>query len=183
MRVIAGQARGCTLVAPEGLLTRPTADRIKESLFNIIQAELADISFLDLFAGSGAIGIEALSRGAGKAVFADNSLQSINAIDKNLQKTRLAERAVVLRMDSLQAIDCLSKKGEAFDIIYADPPYAKGFITKILNEIVSKELLRENGLIIVEQGSGEQLPEVAGLEVYREKKYGATAMLFLRRIN
>lgn len=183
MRVIAGRARGCALVAPEGLSTRPTADRIKESLFNIIQAELSDIRFLDLFAGSGSIGIEALSRGASKAVFVDNSRESISTINKNLQKTRLTENAAVLQMDIWQAIDFLSKKGETFHIVYMDAPYKKDFVTKTLEMIVKGNILKKDGFIIVEQGFDENLPDVSGLTVYREKKYSKTTIVFLRRVN
>lgn len=181
MRVVSGLARGCVLAAPDGFHTRPTADRIKESLFNIIHAELPDAVFLDLFAGTGAIGIEALSRGAKKVVFVDNSNESINAVNENLEKTGLAENAAILRMDALRAADWLGQKGGEFDIIYMDPPYKKGFVDKTLRAIVNAKILKDDGFIIAEQGFGEPLPHIAGLTVYREKKYGRTSIVFLRR--
>ena len=123
MRVISGSARGLKLKAPEGLNTRPTTDRIKESLFNIIAADLYDICFLDLFGGSGGIGIEALSRGARKAYFADSSRKSIDIINDNLKRARLDSKAVVMNCDFRQALNRIKAEGEKFDIVFLDPPY------------------------------------------------------------
>ena len=114
MRVIAGSARRLTLKTIEGMDTRPTTDRIKETLFNILQPELLDCHFLDLFSGSGAIGIEALSRGAAKAVFVDNSKEALSCIRQNLEKTHLADRAIVIGQDCAGAIHALDAKKNAF---------------------------------------------------------------------
>lgn len=122
MRVIAGTARRLPLVTPKGMETRPTTDRIKETLFNILQNDLPGCHFLDLFAGSGAIGIEALSRGAAKAVFVDNSKEALSCIRQNLEKTHLADRAIVIGQDCAGAILQLMQKN-AFDIIFMDPPH------------------------------------------------------------
>lgn len=179
MRVISGTARGLKLKAPEGMNTRPTTDRIKESLFNIIAADLYDICFLDLFGGSGAIGIEALSRGARKAYFADSSRQSISVIKDNIKRARLEDRAVVLGCDYMQALDRIKASGDTFDIIFLDPPYGKGLALSAMNKITELALLNPDGYIIAEQAADE--PETApdGLEILRIKDYKTTKMTFL----
>lgn len=180
MRVIAGQARGYALIAPEGLSTRPTADRVKETIFNVIQFELAGASVLDLFAGSGAMGIEALSRGAADAVFVDFSKESINAVNKNLEKTKLAGSASVLQTDFLRAIDGFSKNGRRFSIVFLDPPYYKGLTEKALRAISEAGLLADDGFIVAEMGSDERLPEIEGLSAYKQKTFSVANITFLR---
>lgn len=180
MRVISGSARGLRLKAPEGLNTRPTLDRIKESLFNILAMDLPEADFLDVFSGSGGIGIEALSRGANSAVFVDESKQSVEIIKENLQFTRLGDRALVLNLDFKTAINRLKNEGKSFDIIFMDPPYNKGFVQEALEEIYRSGLLNADGFIIAEQAMEDELPSVKGLEIFRVKEYKITKMTFLR---
>ena len=133
MRIISGKARGTKLYTLEGTNTRPTLDRVKESIFNIIQNEIEDATVLDLFAGSGAIGLECLSRGAKKAVLCDKSKEAIQIIKRNIEKTHMEEKAQIINADYE---NCLEKlKNEQFDIIYIDPPYATNYIFKSLEKI------------------------------------------------
>lgn len=179
MRVISGSARGRKLKAPEGLTTRPTTDRIKESLFNIIAADLYECRFLDLFSGSGSMGIEAISRGAKKAVFVDNNRNSVAVINENIKATRFEERAEVMNCDVSNAIARLGSLGEKFDIIFMDPPYNKGLVESALTYIVKENILADDGYIIAEQSQEDKIPEVQGLEVFRIKDYKITKMTFL----
>lgn len=181
MRVISGSARGHKLKAPEGLTTRPTTDRIKESLFNIIAADMYECRFLDLFSGSGAMGIEALSRGAKKAVFVDKDRKSVSVIRDNLKATKLEERAMVLNCDTALAIAKIGTLGEKFDIIFMDPPYNKGFIESTLTYIVKENILADDGYIIAEQSQGDEIPMIPELDVIRVKDYKITKMTFLSK--
>ena len=169
MRVIGGKMRGTNLDSPKDRRVRPTTDRIKESLFNIIAADLYECRFLDLFSGSGGIGIEALSRGAEKAVFVDRDKKSVSVIRDNLRATRLEERAQVMNCDIASAISKLGSLGEKFDIIFMDPPYNKGFVENTLTYIVRENILSETGYIIAEQSREDEVPKVPGLEVVRIK--------------
>ena len=143
MRVISGSARGLKLKAPEGLSTRPTADRIKESLFNIISPYLYDCSFLDLFSGSGAIGIEALSRGAKDATFVDYDKNSIDIINQNIYSAKMTQKATVYNLNVLDALDTLNINNKSFDIIFLDPPYDKGLLLPALKKIENTNLLKK----------------------------------------
>ena len=127
MKVIAGKARGMNLVMPQGMHTRPTTGRIKETLFNIIQADVPDSIFLDLYSGSGSIAIEALSRGAKEAVLVDNNRQALMCIRENIKKTGFNDVAKVVQAEAIQALKRLDGSGRAFDIIFMDPPYGRGF--------------------------------------------------------
>lgn len=179
MRVISGTAKGHKLQTPEGLDTRPTTDRVKESLFNIIAYDLAQCKFLDLFSGSGAIGIEALSRGAQKAVFVDESDICKQIIERNLNFTKLYDKAIILKKDVLSAISYLHSINESFDIIFMDPPYNKGLIEPTLTAIVNAELLKKEGYIIIEHSSKVLIPSIKGLKIVREKDYKTTSMTFM----
>ncbi len=179
MRVITGTARGHKLVAPEGLETRPTTDRIKETLFNILSPHLWDSSFLDLFSGSGAIGIEALSRGAKEAVFVEQAPKALSAIEQNLAHTKLQERAEVMKTDVLTALARLGSQKRQFDFIFLDPPYQKGLYEPVLEAIAREKVLKEDGIIIAEHDWKEPITQVAGLKISRVKKCGITAMTFL----
>lgn len=181
MRVISGSARGLKLKAPKGLKTRPTTDRIKESLFNIIAPYLYDCRFLDLFSGSGAIGIEALSRGAQGAVFVDMGDESVNIIKQNVTAARLLDKADVIKSDVGSAIERLGREGRCFDIIFMDPPYNKEFIVQTLKKIIKAGILADDGFIVAEQSQEDETPELDGLEVYRIKDYKITKMTFLRK--
>ena len=179
MRVISGRATGHKLAAPEGLETRPTTDRIKETLFNIISQEIYGSVFLDLFSGSGAIGIEALSRGAQSAYFVDSASKPYDVIEANLRHTKLKDLAVVYKTDVFAALKDMASKSLKFDIIFMDPPYAAGIYGAVFKEIVSLSLLNENGIIIAEHSAKDEIPEVAGLNVYRTKNFKTTIMSFL----
>ena len=179
MRVIAGAAKGHNLQTIEGLETRPTTDRIKETLFNIIAFDLPECSFLDLFSGSGAIGIEALSRGAKEAVFLDAAAECQKVITANLQHTKLQDRARLMKTDVFSALDKLAAEGKKFDIIFMDPPYAAGLYEPVLEKIMEKGLLKEEGYLITEGSSQIPLTPPAGMKILREKVYKTTLLTFL----
>lgn len=185
MRVIAGKARRMTLVTPSGREVRPTTDRIKETLFNILQNDLEGCLFLDLFSGSGGIGIEALSRGAKKAVFVDKNKDSVRCIGQNLSHTRLEEDAEVLPMDVLQAIRNLSKRNKYFDIVFMDPPYEGGMEKDVLDELASAEIIDGKTIIVVETSLRTDIDgwNDGRYEVVRIKRYKTNCHVFLRYIS
>lgn len=178
MRVISGKSRGCKLKAPEGLSTRPTTDRIKESLFNILAPDIYDCRFLDIFSGSGAIAIEALSRGAKEAVLIDSSDKAMAVIRENLTHTKLSDNAETMKSDVFSALKTLSSNGRRFDIIFMDPPYAAGLYKKTLETIVQYNILADDGYIVAEQSSDDEAVDIEGLKNYRIKDYKTTKMVF-----
>ncbi len=182
MRVIAGKARRLPLITPEGKDTRPTTDRIKETLFNIIQDEIPGSVFLDLFSGSGGIAIEALSRGAEKAVLVEFGKEPLRCIQANLAKTRLADQAVVLPVEVTYGISKLEKMGQAFDIIYADPPYRKGFEAKLADLLSHSGIVKEDTLVILETALDTSVDYVDEnyYDVVRIKEYKTNKHVFLR---
>ncbi|HHX60171.1 MAG TPA: 16S rRNA (guanine(966)-N(2))-methyltransferase RsmD [Epulopiscium sp.] len=182
MRVITGKARGTKLIGPEGLETRPTSDRIKESLFNIMGQDLYDISFLDIFSGSGAIGIEALSRGAKEATFIEISKAAYKYIERNIQKTRFHEESTILNMSVDQALNQLGSHHKKFDVIFMDPPYNKEMINNTLSLIIKNALLASDGYIVVERPSDYTIDNHKELQLWKEKKYGITTMSFLKGV-
>ncbi len=181
MRVIAGKARRILLKTVEGIDIRPTTDRIKETLFNILQPHLYEASFLDLFSGSGAIGIEALSRGAASAVFVDNNRAAVKCIEDNLKTTKLFEHAVIKTMDAVTAIRKLDGR-EAFTIIFMDPPYKSGVEEQVLTELSNSSLVDKNTIIIIEASLDREFTfaDVLGYEITREKCYKTNKHIFLR---
>ena len=183
MRIIAGTARSKPLKTIEGKDTRPTTDRIKETLFNIIQMEVPGSVFLDLFAGSGAIGLEAVSRGAKKAVFVENSKKAAACIQENIRFTKFTSSCDLKCMDALSALRMLERR-YVFDIIFMDPPYEQGLEYDALAHLKDSSILNEDTLIIVEE-SLETDPyemEKYGFEITRVKKYKTNQHVFLRRI-
>ena len=176
MRVISGTARGCALFSPQGTKTRPTSDFVKENLFNLIRGDVYEANFLDLFAGTGAIGIEALSRGAEAATFVDVSPKCVAVIKRNLEKTRLDRQAVVMKSDVATAINKLS--GQKFDLIFLDPPYLQGFADRVLTAIVAQGLLAGGGYVIMEMSKLDDVPEIEGLIIFKEKEYSGTRLVF-----
>ncbi len=181
MRVIAGTARRLNLKTPEGMDTRPTTDRIKETLFNILAPDLYGCRFLDLFAGSGGIGIEALSRGAAEAVFVDNSPKAAACIKENLKLTRLDAKGSFLRMDVLSALSRLDG-GKKFDYIFMDPPYQMEWERRTLEYLTDSDLLSEEGIVIVE-ASKETAFDFAGelgWNIIRDKVYKTNKHVFLK---
>ncbi len=181
MRVIAGSKRSIPLYSLPGEQTRPTTDRIKETLFNIIAPDIPGCVFLDLFAGSGQIGIEALSRGAKTAVFCDNNHRAISIIGKNLAKTGLGKQSVIFACDASGALSKISGRGMQFDIIYLDPPYEAMVEEKILTQILQLNLLKENGSVIIEAAADRDFSfaEDLGFVLGRAKQYKTNQHIFL----
>jgi len=184
MRVISGEARGKKLYSLDGLNTRPTLDRVKEAIFNIIQFEIKEKKVLDLFSGSGAIAIEALSRGAKQAVLSDHSKEAIRIINKNLDVTRQKEKATVINNDYVTVLNKLGKENKKFDIIFLDPPYESDFIVKSIEKILDLNLLDEDGIIIAETDNNfnkELLNKNTKIKIYDERKYGIVNLIFIRK--
>ena len=181
MRVIAGTARSLQLITPEGNDTRPTTDRIKETLFNMIQFDIPGCVFADLFAGSGAIGIEALSRGASKTFFIENDKKAINCIEDNLRHTKLMDKAVVLKQDAVMALQYSIH--EPVDIVFADPPYQKGFAEMILGASKASKAVTEDTILIMEAAKEEDFSFSSdyGFEMIKEKVYKTNKHIFLKR--
>lgn len=180
MRVIAGTARSMPLKTVEGLDTRPTTDRIKETLFNILQTEICGSRFLDLYAGSGGIGIEALSRGAKEAVFIEHSKPAVSCIKDNLKFTHLDDRAVVMEQDVITGINRLAGKG-VFDIVFMDAPYGMGMERDTLISLKNSGIVDEYTIIIVEEALDTDLSYVGslGFNIYRTKNYKTNKHIFL----
>ena len=179
MRVITGKARGVQLKTPEGMLTRPTADRVMEARFSIINFDIPGAAVLDLFGGTGQLGIEALSRGAASAVFVDAREESCRLIRENLKRTKLEGEGRVIRSDYL---DYLSRCREQFDIILLDPPYAEVFLENALKRITEIDILRSDGIIVAERPLGKELPwEFPGYTRSRDYKYGKTLLTIYRK--
>lgn len=182
MRVIAGKARSMPLKCIEGLDTRPTTDRIKETLFNMLAPYLCDCRFLDLFAGSGAIGIEALSRGAKEAVFVENNRKAYECVKENLKFTRLSDGAEVYHMDALSALHRLEGTG-VFDIIFLDPPYGKGMEQEVFSYLAHSGLADGDTLLILETSLFEDTEWLSeyGFAPWKIKTYKTNKHLFIGR--
>ena len=179
MRVITGTARGTRLLTPEGLHTRPTTDRVKEAIFSAIQFEIAGARVLDLFAGTGQLGIEALSRGAAHAVFTDNDDKAVRLVKENLKRAKLADRAMVVCTDYLSY---LQTTREAFDIIFLDPPYQEKFLEIAVRTISEIDILRNRGIIVCEKTAQRPLADdFAGLTLVKEYRYGSTSVVLYRK--
>ena len=179
MRVITGKARGVSLKTPEGMLTRPTADRVKEALFSIINFDIPGARVLDLFGGTGQLGIEALSRGAESAVFVDAREDACRLIRENLKRTRLEGEGRVVRRDYL---DYLCRCREQYHIIFLDPPYAEDFLENALKCITEIDILQSNGIIVTERPLGKELPwDYPGYTRSKDYKYGKTLLTLYRK--
>ena len=179
MRVITGKARGVQLKTPDGMLTRPTADRVKEALFSIINFDIPGATVLDLFGGTGQLGIEAISRGAASAVFVDSREESCKIIRENLRRTRLEDQGRVVRSDYL---DYLRRTKEKFNIILLDPPYAEVFLENALNCITEIDILQTGGIIVTERPLGKELPcAFLGYTRSKDYKYGKTVLTLYRK--
>ncbi|MCR5674433.1 MAG: 16S rRNA (guanine(966)-N(2))-methyltransferase RsmD [Lachnospiraceae bacterium] len=181
MRVIAGSARRMNLVTPKGEDTRPTQDRIKETLFNMLQNEVPGCVFVDLFAGSGGIGIEALSRGARHAYFVENGKEAAACVAENLRHTHLEEKGTLLKQDVVLALRNIHEK-EA-DIVYLDPPYEAGQYLRTLSQLAAMSWVTDDTLILVECPIHEELEGIGdlGLRIVREKNYKTNRHLFIKR--
>jgi 16S rRNA (guanine(966)-N(2))-methyltransferase RsmD len=181
MRVIAGTVRRMPLVAPKGKNTRPTGDRAKESLFSIIGTKIVGARFLDLYSGSGAIGIEALSRGAECVVFVEQAKPALDAIRKNLDAAKFTNQAEVLAMPVLRAVLQLNQMNRQFDIVFLDPPYEKGWIDETISGLDKASVVGEKGIIIAETEKNLPLPETDVWILEQKRDYGRTRFLFYRR--
>ncbi len=184
MRVIAGTARSLPLKSVEGLETRPTTDRIKETLFNILQSDIAGARFLDLFSGSGAIGVEALSRGARQAVMIESSKKCVNCIKENLAFTHLSDKAVVMEQDVITALSRMPSK-EVFDIIFIDAPYGQGYDKEVLRILRTAPFVDTYTMIIVEEAINTDfsyIDEDFGFCITKIKKYKTNKHVFLNAV-
>jgi 16S rRNA (guanine(966)-N(2))-methyltransferase RsmD len=189
LRVITGSAKGRPLATVKGRDIRPTSDKAKGSLFNVIGPRVVDADFLDLFAGSGAVGIEALSRGARRCVFVELLTPHLKVVEQNLAATGLAEAAELLRRDARSAAADLGRRGLAFDLIFVDPPYAKGLVDEALEAIAANRLLRDGGWVIAEHHKKDAVPtmvpgpdEAGGLTKFRELVFGETLMSLYQKV-
>lgn len=183
MRVIAGKARRLILKTIEGQDTRPTTDRIKETLFNMINTDMPDCSFLDLFSGSGAIGIEALSRGAKLAVMIEQNPKAAECIRENLKTTKLEEEGIVMNCDVLTGLSRLEGKGYVFDYVFMDPPYNMEWEKKVLEALVNSSMIQEHTVIITEaslETSFDYL-ESMGYGIIKDKNYKTNKHVFIEK--
>ena len=181
MRIISGTARGTKLFTLEGQTTRPTLDRVKESIFNIIQNQIIDSNFLDVFSGSGAIGLEAASRGAKKVILCDKSKDAINIINKNIEKTHLKEKIELYNLDYETLLK--NKIKEKMDIIYIDPPYNSNFAIKTVEYIIEKKIADKNSTIIIETDCEEKILEELkkiDIEITDKRRYGRATLIFIK---
>ena len=183
MRIVAGKAKGTKLYTLEGENTRPTLDRVKESLFNIIQNEIQDSIFLDLFSGSGAIGLEAVSRGAKKAILCDKSKEACMIIKKNIEKTHAVENVELYQADFKEVLT--NRIHEKLDIIFLDPPYKTDFAIEAVKIVWKKNLLKVNAMIIIETDDNNRILkdlESINCEIKDVRKYGRAYLIFLKMV-
>ena len=180
MRVVAGTAKGRKLKSRDGKDTRPTTDRLKEALFAMLQFEVPEARFLDLFAGSGGIGIEALSRGAVHCVFVEKSRDAAGCIRENLQLTGFKGSAELLLREVSTAIRALRAEDRQFDIIFMDPPYDKGLEMQTLLCLAENDILAEDGLIVVESSAKTRIEAPPGFEIVKERDHKISRLTFLR---
>lgn len=180
MRVITGKARGVQLKTPDGLQTRPTTDRVKEALFSIINFDIPDACVLDLFGGTGQLGIEALSRGAKSAVFVDQREDACKLIRENLRRTKLDGEGKVVRADYLEF---LRQSRDKFDIIFLDPPYEEVYLENSLKCIAEIDILQSRGIIVTERPLGKELPyDFDGFTRSKDYKYGKILLTIYRKV-
>lgn len=179
MRVISGSLKGRRLVSPTGQATRPTADRIKESVFNILASSIVNRRALDLFAGTGALGIEALSRGAASAVFIDQAKPALDALRRNIGNLGLEDRSRIIRWDIRKNLNCLASS-PPFDLVFMDPPYATGAVTPALKSLIACGALETSARIVIEHSDREIIaPRMDPLTLIDQRRFGKTLVSFL----
>lgn len=183
MRIITGKARGLKLLEPKNYDVRPTADRVKESLFNILGTGIRDTRVLDLFAGTGNLGLESWSRGASKITFVDMSLASLKLVRGNIAKCRAEESCIVIKGDALQVLGKLARGGKQFEYLFCDPPYNKGWVQKVLHAPELLAVLTPRGLVIAEHSAHDDIDLTlpAGLKVVRREHYGETVLSLIMK--
>ncbi|MBW9211982.1 MULTISPECIES: 16S rRNA (guanine(966)-N(2))-methyltransferase RsmD [Terrabacteria group] len=180
MRIIAGEFRSRPIEAPKGMKTRPTLDKVREAVFSIIMNNVPESSFLDLYAGSGANGLEALSRGAKRVVFVEKDRHAQKIIQANIVSLSLQEKTSLLKMSVQRALDVL--KGQSFDLVYMDPPYAKQENEQVIQLLIEKDLLNLDGVIVVEADRNDAYAETIGkMKLWKKKEYGVSQLLFYRK--
>ncbi|MBX7258326.1 MAG: 16S rRNA (guanine(966)-N(2))-methyltransferase RsmD [Candidatus Hydrogenedentes bacterium] len=179
LRVIAGQAKGIRLEAPKGTRVRPTLDRVREALFSILGPDIPGCRFADLFTGTGANGIEALSRGAAAVVFVDNDPRSLECVRTNVEKARLGAQATLRRLSIPAGLRQLAANGQRFDLIFADPPFEYRDYSSLLAAVSEAELLNPEGSLVLEHAKEAEIPEKIGtLRRYRHETYGSVGLSF-----
>jgi 16S rRNA (guanine966-N2)-methyltransferase len=183
IRIIGGEFRSRKIEMPSSSAARPTKDRVREAVFNMTAPRIGGARVLDLFAGSGACGFEALSRGAVSCVFVDSNPESTAVISRNIRELKVQDRSKVILADVSEYLEGLSGKTEKFDIIFSDPPYGTGLSKNILIMIERYDILGHSGLLIMEHGSKETIPEAKGdVSIYKQKSYGITSISIFTRL-
>jgi len=181
LRIIAGCWKGRRLLAVKGMHTRPTSDRVKEAIFNILQQYIADSNVLDLFAGTGNLGLEALSRGCSRVVFVEKDPRVIDVLNKNRANLGCLEQSMVIRDDVFHSIKRLSGR-ERFDIIFADPPYSRGLEAPLLDAIADSDILCQDGIVVLEHSSRDHQPDrVGSLIKLQDRRYGDTEISLYKK--
>lgn len=184
MRIVAGKNRGNKLKSPKGLSIRPTSQKVREALFDIIGTSIQGACFLDLFAGSGAVGVEALSRGARKVVFIEKELKCVKIIKENLEKTKNNQNAIVYKMDYLSGLKLLAKKNYLLDYVFLDPPYNMGLVNISLLEISKLPILNKNSLVIAQHYKKEAVNDkLNNLTLFKQKIYGECCLSLFNCVN
>jgi 16S rRNA (guanine966-N2)-methyltransferase len=180
MRIISGDLKGKKLFSLKGNATRPTADRVRESIFNICASKISDSDVLDLFAGTGAFALEALSRGAASAVFIDLSPDAVKIIDKNITACKMENRTNVIKWNIVKNLNCLDAKHPVYDLVFMDPPYNQNMILPALKNLVKNDSLKKDATIIIEHSKLEKIPEdLYDFNLTDHRKYGKTHVSFL----
>ena len=184
MRIVAGKNKGNILKSPKNLSVRPTSEKVREALFDILGTSVKETCFLDLFAGTGAVGIEALSRGAKKVIFIEKEQKCIKIIKDNLEKTENSQNAVVYKIDFLSGLKLLSKKNYLLDYIFLDPPYSRGLVNISLLEISNLPILRKSGWVIAQHYKKEKVMEnLSNLRLFDQRRYGECYLSFYEYVN
>jgi 16S rRNA (guanine966-N2)-methyltransferase len=181
VRIIGGEFKGRRLLVPHGRRIRPTSDRVREAIFDILGPVWTFQRVLDLFAGTGSLGIEALSRGADEVVFVEQGKGALTILKGNLKALRLKSRAWVLPLTAKRGIAVLGEREEAFDLIFMDPPYGKGLGGRTIEEIARRSIINSAGVIVIEHSSKEEIIPSAGLELSQQRRYGDTSVSFFHK--
>jgi len=184
MRIVAGKNKGKILKSPKDLSVRPTSEKVREALFDILGTSVEETRFLDLFAGTGAVGIEALSRGAKNVIFIEKEQKCIKIIKENLEKTKNSQNAAVYKIDFLYGLKLLARRNILLDFIFLDPPYNRGLINISLSEISKLPILKHNGLVIAQYYKKEKIMEnLNNLRLHNQRKYGECYLSFYEYVN